>query len=133
MNLAPRNPTSFKVFNLSTKKSDKEDRHSSWRSEQSPRFDTTVDKITKNQIWPSSPQGKNKIKRRSQSQKFERESHQDGHQGYRVTFTSKPGRGMSVPMRTTHRADFRCVQCHGNLETIQERNNPQVIPFLTFK
>jgi hypothetical protein len=50
---------------------------------------------------------------------------ESGHQGYRVTFTNKPGGGYTIPMHTAIRAQSKCDDCTRgfNLDTIPEASH----------
>jgi hypothetical protein len=114
----PKQITQSKPFNLSKSNIGSKVKRN-WIDGSSPRnFLTKVDSVSKNQKWPEALSGE-KPKRRSVSQEFKRDS-KLSNQGYRVTFTQKPGERCILPLRTEYRAQSRCDQCHGHLESIPE-------------
>lgn len=97
-----------------------------------PNFNTQVDKVSKRSAWPQGSD-EEKLKRRSVSQQFKRES----NNGFRLTFMNHPGQKCTVPMRSAIRAEDRCHQCHGSLASIPEapvnfkaRNMPNTKQFV---
>lgn len=87
----------MKAFNLSQPRRRFQHKHEDCGRENSPKFDTRIDKLTKFEKWPSPP-----AKRRSKSANFENYSQKEIEEGYRVTFTNKPG---GMIMKTVDRGD----------------------------
>mmetsp|Transcript_9551 Transcript_9551/g.8405 ORF Transcript_9551/g.8405 Transcript_9551/m.8405 type:complete len:159 (+) Transcript_9551:505-981(+) len=112
--IQPKKVTKARPFNLSLTKDDNIQR-SHWGYD--GHSEEGKQEHSANNLLKGKPQ-----KRRSRSQNIDRKSKENIHHGYRVTFSSKEGRISSVPMRTTMRAESRCIQTCCNLYPISEHN-----------
>lgn len=136
----PKQPTQVQPFNLSSSNMKSKEKRENAHKRSPPNFDTYVESVSKNQKWPVGGSTEKVAKRRSVSQEFKRDSKLDVHQGFRVTFMGRPGEKCTVPLRTEFRAQSRCEQCHGHLDSIPEapyrfkaRNMPNTKEFVLKK
>lgn len=101
----PKEPTQIEPFNLSQSNLGSIVKRNRNEKSSPPHFQTKVDSLIKTQNWPG-PLKEERHKRRSVSQEFKRDS-KLSNEGYRVTFTNKPGENFILPLRTDVRAQSR--------------------------